>query len=180
MYRRIQFAILCDKFAGSRVHLLSCSLSLWSLVGERNGDTAISPVIDWCSWRESRLRNSYRTSQLAFILVSFLVLFHKYFFYLIHRAWISSFGFALTVAVAAAALPLPLLVVAAAFIDVSCAFIIHISHLILLFFLVSAPHSSMCPLKQLWYTHTRTGSAATLSTTFSTVLPQTPRMQLLI
>lgn len=135
--RRIQFAILCDKFAGSRVHLLSFSLSLWSLVGERKGDTAISPVIDWSSWRESRLRNSYRTSQLAFILVSFLVLFHKYFFYffyLIHRAWISSFGFALTVAVAAAALSLPLLVVAAAFIDVSCAVIIHISHLIFLFF----------------------------------------------
>lgn len=99
--RRIQFANLCDKFAGSRVHLLSFSLSLWSLVGERNGDTAISPVIDWSSWRESRLRNSYRTSQLAFILVSFLVSFHKYFFYLIHRAWISSFGFVLTVAVAA-------------------------------------------------------------------------------
>lgn len=179
--RRIQFAILCDKFAGSRVHLLSFCLSLWSLLGERKGDTAISPVIHWSSWRESRLRNSYRTSQLAFILVSFLVLFHKYFFlffYLIHRAWISSFGFVLTVA--AAALPLPLLVVAAAFIDVSCAFIIHISHLILLFFLVSAPHSSICPLKQLWYTHTRTGSAATLSTAFWTVLPQTPRMQLLI
>lgn len=78
--RRIQFANLCDKFAGSRVHLLSFSLSLWSLVGERKGDTAISPVIDWSSWRESRLRNSYRTSQLAFILVSFLVLFRKYFF----------------------------------------------------------------------------------------------------
>lgn len=164
---------------------LTLFLSLPLITRERKGDTAISPVIDWSSWRESRLRNSYRTSQLAFILVSFLVLFHKYFFlffYLIHRAWISSFGFVLTVAVSAAALPLPLLVVAAAFIDVSCAFIIHISHLILLFFLVSAPHSSICPLKQLWYTHThtRTGSAATLSTTFWTVLPQTPRMQLLI
>lgn len=167
--RRIQFAILCDKFAGSRVHLLSFSLSLWSLLGERKGVTAISPVIDWSSWRESRLRNSYRTSQLAFILVSFLVLFHKYFFYLIHRAWISSFGFVLTVAVAAAvaALSLPLLVVAAAFIDVSCAFIIHISHLILHFFLVSAPHSSMCPLKQLWYTHTHTHTNRQCSYSFN-------------
>lgn len=79
------------------------------------------------------------------------VFFLFLFFYLIHRSWISSFAFALTVAVAA--LSLPLLFVAAAFIDVSCAFIIHISHLILFFFLVSALHSSMCPLKQLWHTH---------------------------
>lgn len=56
------------------------SLSLWSLAGERDADAAINSVIDCCSWRESRLRNSHRTSQLAFILVSILVLFHKYFF----------------------------------------------------------------------------------------------------
>lgn len=59
------------------------------------------------------------------------VFFLFLFFYLIHRTWISSFAFALTIA--AAALSLPLLFVAAAFIDVSYAFIIHISHLILFF-----------------------------------------------
>lgn len=114
--------------------------------------------LELVTWVTTAQQLSNKSIGIYFSFFSSIIsqVFFSIFFYLIHRAWISSFGFVLTVAVAAAAaaLSLPLLVVAAAFIDVSCAFIIHISHLILLFFLVSAPHSSICPLKQLSYTHT--------------------------